>query len=317
MSSKSNLFDSGFWFVRLLFVVFIAAIFMFAADRPTSDSGVVSAAVEEWDAVPSDDGFYGYLRQLPAFQEKDGDEFSFYAKKTIMVFGEGQVMLVDWIPDDLVGKKFQIRFAYLDRDEVEKITAAAKDERDEIIEAATKGARTQTTGALFNGQAGYYSTFWSLFKYGVPRILMDTNFTPEFDALLKAKYPLSQAKRDKAKSVMGSLALDVQIYPPRGIFQTQNDTRVALYLPGYAPGIPIINQNDTEHGWNNEISMDKDPELWMNAQGLTYQDMADGKRRWGVVMGWNSHLDYDGRQTVSKDMAPDDHPNYRGMPTAG
>ena len=32
-------------------------------------------------------------------------------------------------------------------------------------------------------------------------------------------------------------------------------------------------------------------------------------------MGWNTHLDYDGRQTASKDVAPDEHPNYLGMLT--
>ena len=340
MSSKSNLFNPGIWYVKLLFAVLIAALLLLGANRPSSDSGVVSAAVNmqaviQWNAVDQKggEGIYSYLRQIPVFQKKDGTAFSFYATKSIWVFGEGQAMLIEWVPvpEDLIGKKFKIKFAYLDKADVNAISAAGKVDRDNLIKSLTKGALTQTTSAVFNGQAGLYlepgeedpgKAIW------LPEIILNPALTPQLDILLrKAKYPpgslLRQANIAEAQQLIDDLALDAQIYPAAGIFQ--NDTRLAIYFPGYTPGVPFDffvlktkkNDNSTKAGWNNIISMGKDPGLWMHAQGLDYDDMVAGNRRWGVVMGWNSHLDYDGQHTASKGVAADEplHVNYVGMLT--
>ena len=123
MSSESTFFKPGLWCIKLLLAVFIAALLLLGTDRPYADSGVVSAGQPEqlhtlsldlvrhpilnWHAHILFAGSHGYLRQLPAYQAKDGNEFSFYATKSIWVFGEGQAMLIQWIPEDLVGTQQQ------------------------------------------------------------------------------------------------------------------------------------------------------------------------------------------------------------------
>ncbi len=314
MLRKSILLNSGAWCIKLLIAALISVLLLLGADGVPFDSGNATADFFEWDAEDQKDGVYGYLRQQPAFLEKNGDGFAFYATKSIWVFGEGQAMLIDWVSQDTIGRKFKIRFSYFDKSDVDAITAATtKAAKDALINQKTAGALTQTTVAVFDGQAGLYDKP-SEFNHWLPEIIMDTSDTPAFQVLLDAKYPSDQDKIDEALALTDDLALDAQIYPAVGTYA--NDTRLAIYLPGYQPGVPVIN-NNTKEGWNSTISMGKDPEIWMNAQGLTYADMANENRRWGVIVGWNSHLDYDGKQTASLDVAEDesDHSNYLGLLT--
>ena len=160
MSSKFNLFNSGIWCLRVLFAVFISALLLVGSDWPSSDRGMVSADFFEWNAKRSPPGGYSYLRELPRYQSNSvfGDKFSFYATKSILVFGEGQVMLIDWLPQDTIGRKFKIKFSYLDKDDVDEIVAASDtNARNILIDMKTATSLNQTTAAVFDGQAGVYS----------------------------------------------------------------------------------------------------------------------------------------------------------------
>lgn len=332
MLSSSRLYRSGVWCIRLTVVAILSTLLLLAADRHTSTRGEVSAAaVVLWHAVdqPVGDGSYSYLRQIPAYQMKNNIPFSFFATKSIWIFGTGDAMLVEWVETPAIDE-FQIKFGYLDEKDVNAIAAAPdKAARDQRIANLTAGGLTQTTSAVFNGQSGVYladgdeiftnSTGASTPPNAVwlPEILFDPALTPEIEFLLARKYKTSKAKRDVALLGGGRLAVDAQIYPAAGQQQFLDDTKLALYLPGYAPGIPTRNENSNRAGWNNTISMNKDPELWMNGQGLSYNDLAAGNRRWGVIFAWNSHLDYDGRETPSKDVEPNSplHSLFHGLLT--
>ena len=84
----------------------------------TQNWNTVSADIFDWSGEDQKAGVYGFLRQLPSYQKKDGDEFTFYARKTIWVFGEGEVMLLEWLPQDTKASEFKIRFSYLTASEV-------------------------------------------------------------------------------------------------------------------------------------------------------------------------------------------------------
>jgi len=297
----------------------LAFMFLLGSPFVPSNGQAVSAEIFEWNAEAQKNGVYGFLRQIPAYQEKDGKPINFYARKTIWLFGAGEAMLLEWLPQDAGATKFKIRFAYLDDADVTALALIENDaERDDFVQSKTDGLLTQTTSGVFDGQAGLYlPDLW------LPDILLNG---VEFAELLDAKYPtegddlpentdvdLNQLRKDEALTLSTTLALDAQIYEAGG--PSGDDTRLAIYVPGYTPGKP--GSHTTKLGWNNSISMGKDPELFMNAQGLTYQDMANGNRGWGVVIGWNTHLDYDGIQTQSKEVAKDEkeHALYRGMLT--
>ena len=326
MRNELGLANVGILSVKILAAGLISVMILFGSPWAPVDGHSASAQLFEWNAEDQKDGVYGFLRQLPAYQEKDGRAFTFYARKTIWIFGEGEAMLLEWLPQDGGAQKFKIRFSYLDEDEVSALTSmGSKAERDDFINVRTEGALTQTTSVVFDGQAGLYDQAFKKNRW-LPEILLDPSLVDEFQALLDAKYPtegddlpasvdivLNQETKDAALLLKFDLALDAQIYEAAG--PSGDDTRLAVYLPGYTPGVPGWNDNIKE-GWNNSISMGKDPELFMNAQGLTYQDLANGNRGWGVIIGWNTHLDYDGKQTESKGVEPlDENVTYRGMLT--
>ena len=188
MTNNPNLTRIRSFVFKMSAAMLLAFMFLLGSPFVPSNGQAVSAEIFEWNAEAQKNGVYGFLRQIPAYQEKDGKPINFYARKTIWLFGAGEAMLLEWIPQDAGATKFKIRFAYLDEEDVTALALIENDaDRDDFIRSKTDGALTQTTSVVFDGQAGIYDrTLAPGADFWLPDILLKRD---EFAEILAAKYP--------------------------------------------------------------------------------------------------------------------------------